>query len=469
MRSRELALPVDPDADLPLYRQLAAALTAQVQDGRLVAGDALPSTRDLAAQCGVTRNTVLAAFRELHADGWVESRPGSGTFVAPPSTREPLKGKTGAGVEPAFDLPSLGESISHGDPATLDLREDWPDARLLPADLLGRTYRMAMDFRSAEVLGPGGSGAADSFCRVLAQWLGERWGVWREPSSLLATLGEAGALEIALRGLLKPGARVLALAEPPPALQQRVTALGLELESLAWSLDGPDLAGLENASASLLLVPGDLATGRPGWNEANRNACLDLARRRRMPVLELEGARELFDARRPALPLAAQDPHGVCLLAGGFERTLAPGLRLGYLLGPAAPMRALGRLGRKLGLVGDPLLATVLTRIMEEGELARFFRKVRPLYARRRAGARRTLATALGPGFRIDAPEAGLGLWLQPPAGLEAAAWIRAAAGRGLRLPTPAGEGFWLGFGALTPEAFGAAATIMAETLPGGR
>ncbi len=466
MRSRELALRLDPDADLPLYRQLAAAVAAQVREGKLVPGDALPGTRELAEQCGVTRNTVLAAFRELLADGWVESRQGSGTYIAQPSSMEPAAGTSAPEVEPGFDLPSQGGTASHGDPAALDLREDWPDARLLPAEILGRTYRMAMDYRSAEILGPSGAAATAAYCRVLAQWLGERWGVWREPENLLATQGEACALEIALRGLLTPGAQILALQPRPPPLERKVAGLGLHLQPITWTAAGPDLAELESGAGSLLLVPAGLAAERAAWGDAQRNACLELARRRRMPVLELEGARELFEGRRPALPLAAQDPHGVCLLAGGFERTLAPGLRLGYLLGPATPMRALARLGRKLGLLGDPLLATVLTRIMEEGELGRFFRKVRPLYARRRQGARQCLGAALGPGFQVEAADSGLGLWLQPPSTLAAETWVRACAERGLRLPEPAGTRFYLGCGALSPEAFAAAAAIMAAALP---
>lgn len=469
MRSRELALPLDPSADLPLYRQLAAAIAAQVREGRLVPGDALPGTRELAEQCGVTRNTVLAAFRELLADGWVESRQGSGTYVAQPPSLDPAGAAPAGAREPAFDLPTQGQTGSQGDAPALDLREDWPDARLLPAEILGRTYRMAMDYRAAEILGPTGPASLAAFSRTLVQWLGERWGVWREPANVLATQGESGAVEIALRGLLRPGARVLALQPLPAALARRVAGWGLEVAVMPWTGAGPDLATLETAAGGLLLVPAGRAADRGNWSEPQRIAFLELARRRRLPVLELEGARELFEGKRPALPLAAQDPHGICLLTGGFERTLAPGLRLGYLLGPTAPMRALARLGRKLGLLGDPLLTTVFTRIMEDGELGRFFRKVRPLYARRRQGAGQKLEAALGIGFPIEVPGHGLGLWLHLPPGLDATGWIKACADQGLRLPDPDGNCLYLGCGALGPEGFSAAAAIMAAALPRSR
>src|SRR5258705_3110724 len=152
------AVDVDRDAALPPFLQIARSLAADIQRGRLRAGDQLPGSRPLAGSLQVHRNTVLAALAELTAEGWIETAPGRGTFVThaivnPPgkpfSRRLGLRTHMPANVpfplpEPpaAFRRPTLP-------PGTLDLSNGAPDVRLVPARAIGRAYRRVPGRRGA--------------------------------------------------------------------------------------------------------------------------------------------------------------------------------------------------------------------------------------------------------------------------------------------------------------------------------
>jgi GntR family transcriptional regulator/MocR family aminotransferase len=470
MRPRDLVLPLDPAAPEPLYRQLVDGLMGVIREGRLRPGAALPSSRDLAQRCGVNRNTVLAAFRELAAEGWIEARAGSGSYVADPLPDGHPRAPQPPGAAPreaaAFDLRSHVEALSAGGAEGLDLREPWPDPGLLPPDLLAGAYHTALAYRAPEVLGARPEGEP-AFRRALLPWLGERRGLWVKPGNLLETRGERAALEIAVRGLLRPGSRVLLPFPGPPGLAGKLAAWGHGVEPLSADGEGPRPEALSASEAGLVLVAPRLGPEPQPWTTARRRELLDRAAARRMPVLELEGPWELHHGPHPDLPLAAEDPHGVCLLAGGFEGLLAPGLGLGYLVGPKGPVQALTRLAHRLELRADPLLSAALARLMEDGSLAALMRRLRRAYATRGEAAARALSAGLGPAFRVQRPAMGLGLWLRPSGHLDVRTWSQAFRARGVRLPDPdpGHGGLYLGFGAFEPAAFARAVDLMAQAL----
>src|SRR5690349_9671264 len=148
----EFSLTVDRRQRTALFVQIVRAIVNDIKRGRLRAGDALPGTRTLARTLGVQRQTVVAAFNELYAEGWIVTHPARGTFVSPefpdPSPRPfTLREATTRPAGPAgFDLPPAPPLERPYDvpPGTLFFAPSRPDVRLAPADLIGRAYRRAI-------------------------------------------------------------------------------------------------------------------------------------------------------------------------------------------------------------------------------------------------------------------------------------------------------------------------------------
>ena len=149
MRSWELVVRLDPAADLPVFLQIARAVSGDVRSGRLRAGDALPSSRVLSRSLSVHRNTVLAAYRELSAEGWIETAPARGTVVSSAVTT-PARSSRAPRTTPAttigFDVgPTAPPYVGAAPPAgTLTMAGGAPDLRLVPVAPLARAYRKAL-------------------------------------------------------------------------------------------------------------------------------------------------------------------------------------------------------------------------------------------------------------------------------------------------------------------------------------
>lgn len=152
-------LGTDGEGGVPLFARIARAVSDDIARGRLVAGQRLPGTRSLADSLGVHRNTVVAAFDELGAQGWVATHPARGTFVAgvPDPSHRARAARLPAGSvtrEPAFSLrgeapPDPGAAEP---PGALVLAGGRPDARLFPSEIVGRAYRRALRLHGREVL-----------------------------------------------------------------------------------------------------------------------------------------------------------------------------------------------------------------------------------------------------------------------------------------------------------------------------
>ena len=160
-RPWELVVDIGRDKDRPPFLQIARSLVADIQRGRLRAGDRLPGSRQLAASLGVHRNTVLAALAELIAEGWIETTPGRGTFVTrsivdtrarPFSRRLGVRAHVPAHVPfalPEVPVPYRPPTLP---PGTLNLSNGAPDVRLAPARAIGRAYRRVLALRGPNVL-----------------------------------------------------------------------------------------------------------------------------------------------------------------------------------------------------------------------------------------------------------------------------------------------------------------------------
>jgi GntR family transcriptional regulator / MocR family aminotransferase len=189
MRRWELTLTLDPARPQPLFLQLARAITDAIRGGRLGPGEALPGTRELAALLGVNRNTVVAGYAELAAEGLVQARVGGGTFVAAqlPAPRPPANGGERA---PTYELAPpvpLPPPYPAPPPGALAICNAMPDARLFPAQALARAFRRALGQRQRSTLGAPDACGHPRLRAELAAMLARTRGLPVMPGNLMVT------------------------------------------------------------------------------------------------------------------------------------------------------------------------------------------------------------------------------------------------------------------------------------------
>ncbi len=447
MRANELNLSLAVPGKGPLYLQVAQAVRTAIEERRIGPGVALPGVRDLAERLGVTVNTILAALRELQAQGWVESRERVGFFVADalPSAQKPLSGSRSAPGGAGFEIPAHLSPISSTANVMMDFSEGMADARLAPAQALGRAYQRALKLKGPELLGSADVKGHRRLREALCTHLRVQRDIEAGPDQLLVLSSAAMAITVVTQAFLGPQGGVVALENPgnPNVWESIKQAAKAELRPLAVDAEGADPADLETLLAAggpplrlLVLSPQcQYPTGAP-LSEPRRRRFLELARQHRFPILELDPEYDyLMAGASPHRPLVADDP-GQVIYVGDLSRILAPGLRAAYLVAPEALSDLLAKARRHLDWQGDPVQEWALSELILDGEVQRQLFRVRKAAAERREALEDALHHAMA--GRVEVQPGAMALWLtgsgplEPPGAFSV--WIRGCQSRGLKL-----------------------------------
>ncbi len=433
MRPWTFPLALEADATEPLFLQIARGISGDVRRGRLKPGDSLPGSRTLATELGVHRNTVLAALRELEAEGWIEAearitRVARNLPAVPKS--EPLP-KSGLG----FDLvapPPLADLAPPGWKG-LDLAGGLPDPRLIPVEELGRALRRALKARPT-LLDYGSSLGEPRLRAALASLLGEVRGLACPPEQLMITAGSLQAVDLAARLLIRPGDRVGVEDPGYPPVWQTLRAAGAELVPLPVDREGLCVEHLDTLLPlrAIYLTPHHQFPTTVTLSAARRLRLLDLARRHRIALLEDDYDFEFHFEGRPVLPLASGDSGGVVVYMGTLSKILAPGLRLGWVAGPKALVEALGGQRRMGDLHGNRVMEGAVAEFIEDGLLQRHARKMRRVYAERREALLEALDRHLAQALEVVPTGGGLSLWAHTAPGVDPGAWAARAQAAGV-------------------------------------
>lgn len=452
---------------------LAAGITRQVvadiRRGRLRPGERLPGSRPLATSLGVHRNTVLAALRELEAEGWIRTEPGRGTFVVdtlPEADPLPFAPASSQAVITPYPLPEpppdvLGPTIP---PQALPLLGGMPDLRHTPGDALARAWRRALR-QGPRVLGYGDPRGVPALREALAVHLRALRGLAIDADDLLITRGAQQALYLTARALLRPGDRVAVEALGYRPAWEALRASGAELCPVGVDADGLVVdevieAHRHHPLRAVYLTPHHQYPTTVPLTATRRITLLRWAAEHGVALIEDDYDHEFHYDSRPILPLASADPAGVVIHIGTLSKVFAPGLRLGYLSASPPLLHAATRWRALIDRQGDPIGETAVAELLGDGELHRHVGRMRRIYARRRAALVEALRENLSDLMHFDIPAGGMALWARLPEGTDTQAWAQRAADRGVWVQTAARFDFSgrnlpamrLGFAALEEE-----------------
>jgi GntR family transcriptional regulator/MocR family aminotransferase len=435
----QLALELASDDPRPVFRQIAHAIAADIQRGRLRAGDPLPSTRKLAAQLATHRKTVTAAYRELASQGWIAIAAAKGARVIADVPAVARRSEPKPASRAGFDLgelaiqstPPLGRS-----PEVLLLLGGVPELRFVPQLALGRAYRSVLAAPHGHRLLDYGDARGDLQLREqLATMLSQTRGI-ASTDTIAVVRGSQQALYLAARTLLRPGDRVAVEALGYPPAWGALRLAGAVLVPVGVDAAGLDVAALEaecerQSIRAVHVTPHHHVPTTVTLGAARRLHLLELAHRRRIAILEDDHDHEFQYDGRPVLPLAAADRHGVVIYLGSLSKVLAPGLRVGYVVATPDVIARIASYRRLVDQQGDHVLERAIAELMLDGTLERHVRKARRAYRARRDVLCSALARSL-PELRFEIPHGGMAVWARAPGNVDVNAWVQRALAAGV-------------------------------------
>jgi GntR family transcriptional regulator/MocR family aminotransferase len=459
----ELLITIDRESGVGLRSQLEDQLRDAIRGGRLAGNERLPSSRELARAVGLSRNLVQDCYSQLQAEGYLTSRAGSATRVSTTAAARP---------DPSSSQPSSVARRSH---EIADFRSGVPDLGLVPREDWVWAIREVCRTVPNTAFDYGEPIGERRLRDVLAAYLGRVRAVSASGDQLVICTGMAQALGLVLRALAADGIDALAFEDPGPdtLTTELATVAGMAAMPVVVDEEGLDVAALHRTGARAVLV-----TPAHQWPTGvvlaghRRQELIAWARERGGVIIEDDYDAEFRYDRDPVGSLQGLAPDCVVSL-GTVSKSLAPTLRLGWIVAPGRLLGALAH-GKHLADRGSPGLDQLaLATLIESGRYDRHLRRVRAEYAARRE----TLVAALtehAPALRVTGLAAGFHAVVHLPPGTDEAVVVDEAARRGVglygmadmrRAKEPHEPQLVLGFGNTSQHAIGAGIAAVADLL----
>lgn len=467
------------DGDGPLYQQVYRAARRAILTAELAPGTKVPSTRGLARDLGVSRNTVILAYDQLLAEGYIAAREGSGTFVAsnlPEDLTEAIRSDRHESDRAEIFSPRLsayGRRLAdfgehqpltweaRGAPLSYDFRYGRPNFFDFPHDTWCRVLARRARRASVKQLDYGPPAGRDELRAAIAEYLWRSRGVVCTPEQVLVVNGSQQALDLAARVLVDPGDHVV-LEEPHyPGARLAFETAGATVVAAALDDDGLRVDSIpDDLDVRLAYVtPAHQFPTGVNMPLQRRLEVLAWAERRDALIFEDDYDSEFRYSGRPVEALQGLDRAGRVLYSGTFSKLMFPALRLGYLVLPAALVGPISAAKAVCDTGCAALDQLALADFMQQGHFDRHLRRSRTRNAKRREALLAALDRHLGDRVEITGINAGLHVlvWLQGFATRRLPALRRRAAEQGVGIypvtpyyrEAPKRAGLLLGFASL--------------------
>jgi GntR family transcriptional regulator/MocR family aminotransferase len=399
-----------------LYEQLRSAIL----DGRMTPGTKLPATRQVATGLGVARNTVLAAYDLLIAEGYVMPRPGAKAVVVDVTARRsrparrPPASIANRRMNPLWLVPDLQREKRRTLPERC-FRMGTPEYRYFPHDTWRRLSARALRAWAKRPFTYSPSEGVPELREAIAHHVAFARAVACTAEDVMVTSGAQQAFDMLARLLVVPGRTKVAVENPGyPPLRSAFIAAGAQIVPIPLDDEGMRVADIPDDVSVVSVTPSHQSPTGAVLSLQRRTELLDFARRRGAVVIEDDYDGEFRYGGRPLDALQMMDRDGSVFYVGTFSKSLFPALRKGFIVAPAWSHNALINIKYCADAHSDVVTQSMLAAFIRDGHLARYVRRMAGVYGARWQMVQQELR-------RLDA-------WLQPipcEAGLHLAARIR--------------------------------------------
>jgi GntR family transcriptional regulator / MocR family aminotransferase len=408
----------------------------------------LPGTRELAQSLDINRKTVVEAYDELAAQGWLKTDRTRGTFVSSELPEVPENGTPRRPTlahmpdRPDYRLvgtaPNIPAFLPEKDLLTFD--DGAPDTRGIPVAALGRAYRSALAHAAQRNrLGYGDPRGSLALRAAVSTMLNVDRGLTTTPDNICLTRGSQMAIYLTTRILAGPrDCGAMEELSYPPA-REAFRAAGAEVLSIGLDDAGMRIDQLEETCRkrrvrAVYVTPHHHFPTTVLLKPDRRLRLLALAEQFGFAVVEDDYDHDFHFVHQPMLPLASFDPWGKVVYIGSMSKMLAPSLRVGYI---AAPKSFVDRAAAEIMMIdrqGDPVIELAVAELIADGELHRHTRKAMRLYAERRLMMEKLLAERFLGRIEFSLPDGGLAIWVKFTEKIEMDGLVRTARLKGVQI-----------------------------------
>lgn len=421
------SITIDRKNNRPIYLQLCDQIISFIRAGKLPPSTKLPGSRRLADILGIHRKTMVAAFDELIAQGWIVSIPSKGTFI---NSELPIISPVN--LNSSFDAKSKkqlsGFDFFHNtyiDDTDLSLENDFyligdgvPDNRLAPIDEIAKTYRnISKKEYHKKLLGYSSIYGNKELRKTLVTYLNQSRGLDITIDNILITRGSQMGLYLSSQLLLQQGKTIVVGATNYSTADNTFEYSNGKIERIKVDQNGLNTQQLEmickKKQVDAVYVTSHHHHPTTVTLSAERRMhLLLLAEKYCFAIIEDDYDYDFHYENSPILPLASNDYHGNVIYIGAFSKIIAPAMRIGYLVAPKDFILEAAKLRRIIDRQGDTLLEETLATMIKVGDVQRHCNKVIKIYKQRRDLFCKLLKDKLSDYLSFDIPNGGMAIWI---------------------------------------------------------
>ncbi|WP_369013694.1 PLP-dependent aminotransferase family protein [Flavobacterium anhuiense] len=468
LRPWPLEIQLDKKSDKAIYLQIADAVIDAIKTGKLVSGNALPGSRQLAELLKVNRNTVVEALDVLIAEGWLVTIDRKGTFVTQSLPQ----------INHAENKKDLKIKIEESK-SFLVFDDGLPDSRLAPMNDLARAYRELFSRKSRwQIMGYSSELGNLEFRKSIAQMLNFKLGMSISYDQICITRGSQMAMYLASHCILKSGDFVL--VENPgykPAWEAFENA-GATLLPVNVNWDGLDIDQVEkylekhSGIKAIYVTPHHQFPTTVTLSLKKRLKLIELSNQYNFTIIEDDYDNEFHFGQRPILPISSYSVLKNYIYIGTFSKIVAPALRIGYLASSHENIQKIGNHRKIIDVQGDNIMEEAILNLINEGKIKRHLKKANLVYKNKRDYFESLLNQYVKDKITFTKPEGGLAFWIVPKEEIDVLEVFEKLKSQGIQIMSPNRfsfdetiKGFRLGYASLSEKQMEEGISVLSKLL----